>query len=80
MMVERLLGTSTAGADLRDWRHGQLRRAGVPPAIASALADDPRIDLHAVIQLLERGCPPRLAARIVAPLDEPGNADDDPRG
>jgi len=79
-MVEHLLGGSTAGADLRDWRRRHLRRAGVPPAIARELADDPRIDLHAVIQLLERGCPPRLAARIVAPLDEQGNADDDPRG
>jgi hypothetical protein len=78
-MVERLLG-STAGADLRDWRCGHLLRAGVPRTIARELADDPRIDLHAVIQLLERGCPPRLAARIVAPLDELGNADDDPRG
>jgi hypothetical protein len=27
------------------------------------------MDLHAMIELLERGCPPRLAARILAPFD-----------
>jgi hypothetical protein len=28
------------------------------------------MDLHALIELVERGCPPELAARILAPLDE----------
>jgi hypothetical protein len=27
------------------------------------------MDLHALIELVERGCPPPLAARILAPLD-----------
>jgi hypothetical protein len=27
------------------------------------------LDLHALIELIERGCPPGLAARILAPLD-----------
>ena len=27
-------------------------------------------DLHALIELVERGCPPELAVRILAPLDE----------
>lgn len=31
---------------------------------------DPRFDLHASIELTERGCPPELAIRILAPLDE----------
>jgi hypothetical protein len=27
------------------------------------------VDLHALIELVERGCPPVLAARILAPLE-----------
>jgi hypothetical protein len=27
------------------------------------------MDLHALIELIERGCPPELAARILAPLE-----------
>ena len=54
------------------WRHRRLLAAGFPDALASALAADPRADLHAHIELTERGCPPELAARILAPLgDEP---------
>jgi hypothetical protein len=29
------------------------------------------MDLHALLELVDRGCPPALAARILAPL-EPG--------
>lgn len=52
-----------------DWRRRMLRRAGVPPEPAGALARDTRYDLHALIELTERGCPLALAGRIVAPLD-----------
>ena len=34
------------------------------------LASDHRYDLHALIELVERGCPPELAVRILAPLEE----------
>jgi len=51
------------------WRHDQLRAAGFDPELAARLAVDHRSDLHALIELVERGCPPRLAARILAPLD-----------
>jgi hypothetical protein len=27
-------------------------------------------DLHALIELVERGCPPALAVRILGPLDD----------
>jgi hypothetical protein len=30
------------------------------------------MDLHELIELVERGCPPALAARILAPLDREG--------
>jgi hypothetical protein len=50
------------------WRERQLLAAGFGAALASALAPDCAIDLHALIELVERGCPPPLAARILAPL------------
>jgi hypothetical protein len=52
------------------WRREQLRRAGVPMPLAERLAYDRQMDLHALIQLVERGCPPQTAARILRPLDE----------
>ena len=42
---------------------------GFTPALAAAIACDPRYDLHVLIELVERGCRPDLAARILAPLD-----------
>ena len=51
------------------WRKGRLRAAGFPPALAGALARDCRFDLHALIELTERGCAPGLAARILQPLE-----------
>jgi hypothetical protein len=54
------------------WRREQLRASGFPSRLAGALARDPRCDLHALLELVERGCEPTLAARILAPLDEDG--------
>jgi hypothetical protein len=51
------------------WRRERLAAAGFAALLARALARDRRIDLHALIELTERGCPPETAARIVAPLD-----------
>jgi hypothetical protein len=48
-----------------------LERAGFAAPLAQALATDCRIDLHALLELVDRGCPPKLAARILAPLDAP---------
>jgi len=45
-----------------------LCRAGFLPPLAEILARDARYDLHALIELIERGCPPPLAGRILAPL------------
>jgi hypothetical protein len=56
------------------WRREQLVGAGFDRELAAGLARDCGVDLHALIELVERGCPPSLAARIHAPL-EPG-----PRG
>lgn len=51
------------------WREGRLRVAGFDMETASRLADDEAVDLHALLDLVDRGCPPHLAARILAPLD-----------
>jgi hypothetical protein len=47
----------------------RLLQAGFPPELADQLANEPRIDLHELLELVDRGCPPHLAARILAPLD-----------
>jgi hypothetical protein len=52
------------------WRRDQLVAAGFPLPTARRLARDHRYELHALLDLVERGCPPVLARRIVAPLDE----------
>jgi hypothetical protein len=52
------------------WRAHRLRTAGFPPDLADQLARTNRIDLHQLLELVDRGCPPHLAARILAPLDE----------
>ena len=52
------------------WRREQLTESGFPPILAARLAEDARYDLHALIELVERGCRPELAVRIVAPLDD----------
>jgi hypothetical protein len=52
------------------WRREQLTESGFPLSLAARLAKDARYDLHALIELVERGCRPELAVRIVAPLDD----------
>jgi hypothetical protein len=58
-------------ARLVRWRTQRLLAAGFSPASARGLAGDRRVDLHELLGLVDRGCPPELAARILAPLDEP---------
>jgi hypothetical protein len=52
------------------WRRAQLLRSGFPQRLAAQVARDGRYDLHLLIELVERGCPPELALRILAPLEE----------
>jgi hypothetical protein len=55
--------------DVVEWRSDVLRQAGCDPELVWRLATDGEIDLHDLLNLIDRGCPPRLAARILAPLD-----------
>jgi hypothetical protein len=47
------------------WRAEELMRAGFDPSAAVELAISVDVDLHAAIDLLERGCPADLAIRIL---------------
>ena len=52
------------------WRREQLVASGFPFPLAARPAKDSRYDLHALIELVERGCEPELAVRILAPVEE----------
>ena len=65
-------GQAPAGKGTNDavaWRRALLRRAGFGTTLTEDLSRECAVDLHALIELVERGCPPPLAARIMAPLD-----------
>ena len=57
------------GAEIERWRRHQLLAAGFAPDLAAELAGSAAVDLHGLLHLVDRGCPPVLAARILAPLD-----------
>ena len=48
---------------MHNWRVSQLTCLGIPGPLAEIYAD--RIDWHQVARLVQHGCPPRLALRIV---------------
>jgi hypothetical protein len=48
-----------------DWRFDTLSRAGFDAELAFQLASTRRIDVHEVLRLVYRGCPPQTAARIL---------------
>ena len=64
------LNASPEAADVAAWRRKQLVHSGFPAPLARELAGDNRFDLHALIELVEQGCTPDLAVRILAPLED----------
>jgi hypothetical protein len=56
-------------AGVTSWRRRQLAEVGFSVALASRVATDARYDLHALIELVERGCDTQLAVRILTPVD-----------
>jgi hypothetical protein len=56
------------------WRRSQLAAVGFSLPLAARIAGDANYDLHALIELTERGCAPELAVRILAPLEVEGTA------
>lgn len=67
--MDSTTGERGSATRIASWRYERLRKAGLDTELAEALARDNAFDLHALIELVERGCPPRLAVRILAPLD-----------
>jgi hypothetical protein len=47
------------------WRAETLVRAGFATSAAVNLAATKHVDLHAAVQLVEDGCPPETALRIL---------------
>lgn len=68
--IKRQPDRSTDPERVLAWRIGRLREAGCSARLEEALARDGRYDLHALLELVDRGCPPELAARILAPLSD----------
>jgi hypothetical protein len=56
--------------DVTAWRFCRLCEAGFPRALADELSRQP-VDLHALLQLVDSGCTPALAARIMSPVGAP---------
>ncbi|HEV8460346.1 MAG TPA: hypothetical protein VGQ38_06525 [Gaiellaceae bacterium] len=47
------------------WRAEALERAGYPEAAAAEIAMRQDVDLHRAVELLEQGCSPELALKIL---------------
>jgi hypothetical protein len=58
-------------AALGEWRRRRLMAAGFDARLAEQMTQDESVDLHELLVLLDRGCSPGLAARILAPLESP---------
>ena len=51
------------------WRRTELLLSGFPPPLAARVAQDERYDLQQLIELVDHGCSPALAVRILAPVE-----------
>lgn len=53
------------GVEVLRWRFERLVEVGYDSATASSIAKHVEIDLHLAVRLVEEGCPPRTALRIL---------------
>ena len=51
-----------------NWRRMELIQCGFPRQLAARVARDERYDLHQLTRLVEEGCSPALAVRILSPV------------
>jgi len=65
MTTGELLRARVTEDEVVAWRREQLRRAGCRRFEAEVLARERQIDLHEAVELLERGCPPKIALEIL---------------
>lgn len=59
------LYVETESERIQRWRAEELERAGYEASEAAELAGRSYVDLHLAVGLLERGCPPETALRIL---------------
>jgi hypothetical protein len=52
-------------ADVLAWRFDTLCRSGYDLDAAAVIAANVEVDLHRAVDLVERGCPPAIASRIL---------------
>jgi hypothetical protein len=67
--MRTVAGLRPPDSELRRWRREQLVLSGFPLLLATQIAADHHYDLHRLIELVERDCPPELAVRILSPLE-----------
>ena len=60
--------------DVVAWQLCRLLESGFREELAGDLASTRSVDIHALLQLVDRGCPPELAVRILSPIAWPGGA------
>jgi DNA-nicking Smr family endonuclease len=65
MTTAELLQARANDDQVVSWRREQLRRAGCRRFEAEVLARELRVDLHEAVELLERGCPSKIALEIL---------------
>ena len=65
MTTAELLQARATDDEVVSWRREQLRRAGCRRFEAEVLARELKVDLHEAVELLEHGCPSRLALYIL---------------
>ena len=66
-MEPAITGHEAAGHDelpVHTWRVARLTRLGIPELLAEIHAD--HLDWHQIARLVQRGCPPQLALRILS--------------
>jgi hypothetical protein len=61
---------ATLRKEIFSWRVALLSDAGFAEELAERVAHNRGYDLHALLDLVDRGASPELAVRILAPLDE----------
>lgn len=52
------------------WRGRLLIEAGFPATLAARMAATRGVDIHELLKLVDKGCPPELAVRIAGPVGE----------
>jgi hypothetical protein len=70
MKRKRAVNYSATTDPILAWRVKRLRAAGFADDLARHVAREPAYDLHALLELVDRGCPAELAVRILAPIDK----------